>query len=109
MSALWGMKGFSTAKILIVVDEDVDIRNESEVWFHVAANVHPGRDTSLMDGPANHSDHAAPERGTGRKLGIDATRKLPEEGHPREWPEETRMTSRIRDLVGRRWQEYGLS
>ena len=42
-----------------------------------------------------------------RKLGIDATHKLPEED-ARPWPEEILMSDEIRDLVTRRWQEYGL-
>jgi 4-hydroxy-3-polyprenylbenzoate decarboxylase len=41
-------------------------------------------------------------------MGIDATRKFPEEGHPREWPDEMLMSSEIIDLVTRRWSEYGI-
>lgn len=107
MSALWGMNGFSTAKMIIVVDDDIDIRNESRVWFQMAANTHPGRDTFLHDGPTDDADHAAPTRGIGRKLGIDATRKWPAEGHPREWPDELLMTQQVDDLVTQRWAEYG--
>ncbi|GAB4136018.1 MAG: menaquinone biosynthesis decarboxylase [Planctomycetaceae bacterium] len=109
MSALLGMNSFATTKFMVAVDADVDIRDESRVWFHVAANTHPGRDTAILEGPAHHWDHASPVRGVGSKLCIDATRKLPEEGHPREWPEEAEMTRRVRELVDRRWQEYGLS
>lgn len=107
MAALWGMHGFATAKFLIVVDQDVDVRDEGQVWFHVAANTHPGRDTVRFDGPAHFADHAAPVRGIGCKLGIDATRKSADEGHPRDWPEETRMTRQVCDLVDRRWKDYG--
>ena len=42
------------------------------------------------------------------KLGIDATAKLPEEG-ARPWPEEIEMAPEVKDLVDRRWSEYGLS
>eukprot|EP00913_Durusdinium_trenchii_P008860 g8326.t1 len=107
MAALWGMHGFATAKLLVVVDDDVDVRDEGRVWFHVAANVHPGRDTVPFEGPTHFADHAAPTRGIGCKLGLDATRKSPEEGHARQWPEEARMTRQIRDLVDRRWKDYG--
>ncbi|KUK36678.1 MAG: 3-octaprenyl-4-hydroxybenzoate carboxylyase UbiD, partial [Thermacetogenium phaeum] len=44
----------------------------------------------------------------GSKVGIDATKKGPEEGHPREWPEEITMSDEIKQLVTARWQEYGL-
>ena len=44
-------------------------------------------------------DHAAPVCGVGHKMGIDATRKFPEEGHPRPWPPEMIMSREIKDFV----------
>jgi 4-hydroxy-3-polyprenylbenzoate decarboxylase len=41
-------------------------------------------------------------------MGIDATKKWKEEGHPREWPEEIEMSEEVKELVSKRWQEYGL-
>jgi 4-hydroxy-3-polyprenylbenzoate decarboxylase len=44
----------------------------------------------------------------GSKLGVDATRKLPAEGYSRIWPEEIVMDAATRELVTRRWKDYGL-
>lgn len=108
MNALWGLGWLMTSKIIVAVEADIDVHDEEAVWFEVGANVHPGRDTLFCEGPTHMGDHAAPVRGLGHKLGIDATRKLPYEGHPRPWPAKLRMTAEVRDLVTRRWAEYGL-
>jgi 4-hydroxy-3-polyprenylbenzoate decarboxylase len=107
MHALWAMKGFWNTKILVVVDDDVDVHDEDRVWLHVGGNVHPGRDVVFCEGPADFADHAAPVRGMGHKLGFDATRKLPDEGHARPWPDALVMPADLRDLVDRRWADYG--
>jgi 4-hydroxy-3-polyprenylbenzoate decarboxylase len=107
MNALWSLPMLSTCKMIVVVDDDVDVRDEEQVWFHVGANVHPGRDVAFWEGPTHASDHAAPVRGSGHKMGIDATRKSPDESHPREWPELLRSSEEIRDRVSHRWTEYG--
>ena len=53
-------------------------------------------------------DHAAPELGAGSKIGFDATVKLPAEGAVRRWPAELEMDTATKELVNRRWKEYGL-
>lgn len=108
MNALWGLDRFSTTKFLVVVDDDVDVRNEADVMRVMAANCFPSRDTIFSDGPADMHDHASPIRGVGSRIGFDATRKLVEEGHPREWPESLVQSPVIRDRVQARWKEYGL-
>ena len=108
MNALWGLDGLMVTKIIVVVDSDVDVHDEERVWLTVGANVHPGRDVLFCEGPTHMDDHAAPERGMGHKLGIDATRKLPEEGHARPWPPQLAMNPEIVELVTRRWEEYGI-
>ncbi|MEX0715828.1 MAG: UbiD family decarboxylase [Planctomycetaceae bacterium] len=107
MNAVWALDSLSPAKIVVVVDDDADVTDEEEVWFRVGAHAHPGRDAAFWQGPTHMADHAAPIRGMGHKLGIDATRKLPEEGHPRAWPEEIRPSDEIRERVTRRWSEFG--
>lgn len=109
MNALWGLNWLMTSKIVVVVEADVDVQDESAVWFHVGANCHPGRDVLFNEGPTHWQDHAAPVRGLGHKMGIDATRKLPDEGHPRAWPEPLQTTPEMRDLVTGRWPEYGIT
>lgn len=100
MHGLWGMGQMMFTKYLVVVDEDVDVHNTSQVLFHLCANTDPQRDTLLTRGPADVLDHATPQVAVGGKLGFDATRKLPAEGHNRPWPPLLRMdpevTRRIR-------------
>ena len=62
----------------------------------------------LPKGPLDVLDHAAPTPIFGSKTGVDATRKLPAEGHSRSWPEEIVMDEATRELVTRRWKDYGL-
>jgi 4-hydroxy-3-polyprenylbenzoate decarboxylase len=61
----------------------------------------------ISEGPLDHLDHAPTMQFFGGKLGIDATHKGQQEG-TRPWPEEIRMSDEVKDLVTRRWAEYGL-
>jgi 4-hydroxy-3-polyprenylbenzoate decarboxylase len=108
MNAIWSMGQMMFSKIVVVVDAHVDVQDEEKVWFHVGANVHPGRDVVFNEGPTDILDHAAPVCGVGHKMGIDATRKFPEEGHPRPWPDEMIMSREVKDFVTQRWAQYGL-
>jgi 4-hydroxy-3-polyprenylbenzoate decarboxylase len=108
MHALWGAGQLAFSKFIVVVDENVNVNDPNDVWFAVGANVDPSRDIEHASGPLDILDHAAPDIGSGGKLGIDATRKLPGEGPSREWPEPLKMSQEIRNLVERRWKEYGL-
>ncbi|MGD8452469.1 MAG: UbiD family decarboxylase [Phycisphaerae bacterium] len=108
MHALWGAGQMALTKIIVVVDEHVDVHDLEQVLFHVASNVDPRRDVVFADGPLDILDHAAPVCGVGSKMGIDATRKIAGEGQVRDWPPEIEMSAEIRRLVDDRWQEYGL-
>ncbi|HNX27827.1 MAG TPA: menaquinone biosynthesis decarboxylase [Syntrophomonadaceae bacterium] len=108
MSSLWGMGQMMFAKFIIVVDENVDVMNASEVMWKVFNNVDPKRDTMIVEGPLDVLDHSAPLALIGSKIGIDATKKLVAEGHPREWPEDIIMSADIKDLVTKKWSEYGI-
>ena len=108
MSAIWGAGQMAFTKIIVVVDEHVDVHDEQQVWFQVCSNVDPRRDIVLVDGPLDILDHAAPFCGAGSKLGIDATKKVAGEGPVRAWPAELEMSEDIRTRVTRRWTEYGL-
>ncbi len=107
MHAIWGLGMLSLTKSVVVVDEWVDVHDYADVFFRVGANVDPGRDVLLTEGPLDHLDHAPTRQFYGGKIGVDATHKGPGEG-TREWPEEIRMTDEIRALVDRRWSDYGL-
>lgn len=108
MSALWSFGALAASKIVVVVDADVNLHDEAQVWHAVGSHVHPGRDVVFCEGPTHAEDHAAPIAGVGHKLGFDATRKLPEEGHPRTWPAALQMPPEILELIRTRWSEYGL-
>ncbi len=95
------------SKMIVVVDEHVNVHDEQDVLFHMCANVDWRRDTVIIDGPCDILDHATPYCGSGAKIGIDATRKIPGEGVVRDWPEELRMSGEIKQLVDSRWTEYG--
>ena len=86
MHGLWGMGQMMFTKYIVVVDDDVNVRNTSEVLFRLCANTDPQRDSIFTRGPADVLDHATPEIGIGSKIGIDATHKLKGEGFNREWP-----------------------
>ncbi|MDD2585454.1 MAG: menaquinone biosynthesis decarboxylase [Syntrophomonadaceae bacterium] len=108
MSSLWGMGQMMFAKFIIVVDEDVNVQNVSEVMWKVFNNVDPRRDTMIVDGPLEVLDHSAPLPLLGSKMGIDATKKWVSEGHSREWPEEIIMSKEVKDIVDQKWSEYGI-
>ena len=110
MYALWGLGHMMMlSRNLIVVDADVDVQNVREVAWVTLNNVDAGRDLVFAPGPVDHLDHAGPLPLLGTRLGIDATRKGPEEGYTREWPEEIVMDAQIREAVAKRWGEYGLA
>jgi 4-hydroxy-3-polyprenylbenzoate decarboxylase len=107
MHAIWGLGMLSLTKSIVVVDAHVDVHNYEQVFFYVGANVDPKRDVLLSEGPVDHLDHAPTLQFVGGKIGIDATAKGPLEG-TREWPPEIEMSQEIRDVVDRRWSEYGI-
>ena len=104
---LWGKGQMMFAKLLVVVDEDVDVQNISYTAWRVLNNVDWRRDTVIAEGPLDDLDHAANWPRYGAKMGIDATRKTREEGMMRDWPKELCMSDEIKRLVDSRWKEYG--
>jgi 4-hydroxy-3-polyprenylbenzoate decarboxylase len=107
MHALWGLGMLSLTKCVVVVDAGVNVHDYNEVLFYAGANVDPKRDVIVSEGPLDHLDHAPERQFYGGKLGIDATAKWPEEG-ARPWPDEIAMSADVKELVTRRWDEYGL-
>ncbi len=107
MHAIWGLGMLSLSKSVVVVDEFVDVHDYEQVFFHACANVDPGRDVLLTEGPLDQLDHAAASSCYGGKLGIDATHKWESEG-ARPWPERIEMSDEVRAAVTRRWAELGI-
>jgi 4-hydroxy-3-polyprenylbenzoate decarboxylase len=90
MHALWGLGQLMFVRYLIVVDEDVDVHDLSEVLYRVGLQADPARDLELVEGPVDQLSISNPIPNIGGKIGIDATRKRPEDGFPRPWPDEIR-------------------
>jgi 4-hydroxy-3-polyprenylbenzoate decarboxylase len=99
MHGLWGMGQMMFTKIIVVVDEDVDVHNTSEVLFRLTANIDPDRDIIFTKGPADVLDHATPAMGFGSKVGIDATHKIKGEANARPWPPIIKMDETVKKRV----------
>ncbi len=99
MHGLWGMGQMMFTKYMVVVDDDVDVHNTSEVIFRLCSNTDPQRDALFTRGPADVLDHATTEMAVGSKLGFDATRKLPGEGFQRPWPPLIQMEEAVLNKV----------
>ena len=96
---LWGMGLMMFTKIIVVVDDDVNVHNMSEVLFRLCANIDPERDTIFTKGPADVLDHATPVMGCGSKIGIDATHKLKGEANTRPWPPVIQMDKAVKQRM----------
>jgi len=107
MNFLWGMGQMMYTKCIVVVDEEVNAHNSGEVAWRAFNNVDARRDLVLSDGPLDALDHSSPLPRYGCRVGIDATRKGADEGHTRPWPSPLVMSKDIRELVSRRWKDYG--
>ncbi|MHC4176385.1 MAG: UbiD family decarboxylase [Planctomycetota bacterium] len=103
----WGLPQLMPTKLLVVVDEGVDVRDHGQVLSAITANVNPGRDVLVQQGPPDPLDIATPPGELGHKMAVDATAKLPGE-HAGPWPEPAVMSKQIQQLVSDRWPEYGL-
>src|ERR1051326_4371963 len=99
MHGLWGMGQMMFTKFIVVVDDDVNVHNTSEVLFRLCANTDPQRDSIFTKGPADVLDHATSEIASGSKLGIDATRKLAGEGFKRTWPPLIKMDEAVKAKI----------
>jgi 4-hydroxy-3-polyprenylbenzoate decarboxylase len=108
MHALWGLGQMMFTKIILVFDREVDVQDLSQVLWRLGNNVDPKRDTVFAEGPVDALDHAAPLPHYGSKMGIDATRKWPEEGFTRPWPEVISMDPEIKRKVDELWPRLGL-
>ena len=104
MSGLWGMGQMSCVKAIVVLDDDVDLRNGAEVAWRLLGSIDPRRDILLSRGPADTLDHATERPNIGSKIGIDATTKWKEEGFERQWPPLIRMTEEVRRRMDPLWE-----
>ena len=108
MSAIWGLGQAMFTKCIVVVDEDVDVQNISEMAWRALNNIDPERDIQFTMGPIDSLDHASRLVNYGSKMGIDATKKWPGEGFTRPWPEVLRMSPGVKQRVNELWKKAGL-
>ena len=108
MSGLWGQGLMSLAKVIVVVDKDVNVRDPKEAWWVALNHIDPERDVRFTMGPIDVLDHSSRGFTYGSKMGIDATRKWKEEGFTREWPNKIVMDAETKQRVDEKWKDLGI-
>ena len=104
--------GYLPAKVVIVLDEDIDVYNTDAVIAAIGSRWQPHPGTTIVPQIEGFFlDPSVPTRGMTSKVVIDATRQLPAEGGPAEWPAANRQllvdgAPESFDLVRSRWDEY---
>jgi 4-hydroxy-3-polyprenylbenzoate decarboxylase len=109
MFGIWSfLRQFMYTKFIIVVDDDIDVRNWQEVIWAITTRMDPVRDTLLVENtPIDYLDFASPVSGLGGKMGLDATNKWPGETQ-REWGTPIVMDEAVKRRVDEMWDELGL-
>ena len=109
MHAIWGMGQAMFSKVIVVVDEDVDVQDLRQVAWKALNHIDPERDIEFVMGPVDVLDHASRLPQYGSHMGVDATRKGPSEGFTRDWPAEIRHSPETQGLIEMKWAAYGLA
>ena len=109
MFGIWSfLRQFMYTKFIVVVDDDVNIRDWKEVIWALTTRMDATRDTTLVDNtPIDYLDFASPVAGLGSKMGLDATNKWPGETN-REWGTPIVMDTGVKKRVDGLWDELGL-
>ncbi|MCG3187769.1 MAG: 3-octaprenyl-4-hydroxybenzoate carboxy-lyase [Rhodocyclaceae bacterium] len=103
------LRQFMYTKFVLVVDDDIDVRDWKEVVWAITTRVDAARDTLIVENtPIDYLDFASPVAGLGSKLGLDATSKWPGETQ-REWGRPIHMDAAVKQRVDALWAELGLS
>lgn len=108
MNAIWSLGQAMFTKVVIVVDEDVDVQSPSEVVWKALCAIDPQRDIEFVLGPVDTLEHASRMQDFGSKMGIDATRKWASEGFDRRWPDEIRMDITTKARIDGMWKSLGI-
>jgi 4-hydroxy-3-polyprenylbenzoate decarboxylase len=109
MFGVWSyLRQFMYTKFIVVVDDDIDVRDWKEVVWALTTRVDPARDTLIVENtPIDYLDFASPVAGLGSKMGIDATHKWPAETG-RSWGRPIAMSNEVKRRVDALWKELGL-
>jgi 4-hydroxy-3-polyprenylbenzoate decarboxylase len=110
MFGVWSfLRQFMYTKFIVVVDEDVDVRDWKEVIWALTTRVDPARDTVLVERtPIDYLDFASPVAGLGSKMGLDATNKWPGETD-REWGRPIAMDAAVKTRIDALYERLGLA
>jgi 4-hydroxy-3-polyprenylbenzoate decarboxylase len=108
MNAIWSLGQAMFTKVVVVVDHDVNVQDPREVVWKALCAIDPERDVQFVLGPVDTLDHAARRQDFGSKMGIDATRKWPEEGYTGRWPDEIKMDQATKKRVDEIWHHLKL-
>jgi len=109
MMGVWSfLRQFMYTKFVIVVDDDVNIREWDDVIWAITTRMDPARDTVLIENtPIDYLDFASPVSGLGSKMGMDATNKMEGETQ-REWGTPITMSDEVKARVDAMWDELGI-
>jgi 4-hydroxy-3-polyprenylbenzoate decarboxylase len=106
MLGTWSyLRQFMYTKFVIVVDEDVNVRNWQDVIWAITTRMDPARDLTILENtPIDYLDFASPVSGLGSKVGFDATNKWPGETN-REWGKPIVMDKDVLKKVDAMWDK----
>jgi 4-hydroxy-3-polyprenylbenzoate decarboxylase len=107
-NGMWGAGLMSLAKVLVIVDKWVNVQDADEAWWVALNNIDPERDARFSMGPMDVLDHSSRAFTYGSKMVLDATKKFPEEGFMREWPEVITMDDETKRKIDARWASLGI-
>ncbi len=109
MFGIWSfLRQFMYTKIVVVVDDDVNVRDWKEVIWALTTRFDAARDVTIVENtPIDYLDFASPVSGLGSKMGIDATNKWPGET-ARGWGRPIAMDEAVRKRVDALWSGLGL-
>ncbi len=108
MHGLCGLGQVSLEKFIFVFDAGINLRDYNEVVWKACNNLDPQRDMEIAMGPIDVLDHSSRAQGYGSKVGFDCTKKWPEEGFTRRWPEEMTMSPDVKKKVDEIWGKLGI-
>lgn len=99
MNSLWGMGQMMYAKMIIVVDENIDPHDVNAVSKQVFERVDMISDLVFSEGPLDALDHASPKDHYGYRLGVDATEKFDVERQEVKWDYELKESEDLNEYL----------
>ena len=110
MFGVWSfLRQFMYTKFVLVTDDDVDVRDWKDVIWAMTTRMDPARDVTLVENtPIDYLDFASPVSGLGSKMGLDATRKWPQETD-RTWGRPIAMTDAVKQRIDSLWDELQIT